>query len=476
MPYSINKRRSVIGLWLTGKDYLDLVHIWGVARAGFVPQLVSLRMTDPSVTYELLHRANAVALIHDPGFGSFIVNSPLPVWPAEDVLSLDHADLPLPDLWTPSHAEEVAAIYHTSGSTSGIPKLVPITAKWLDHSIGKMPHFLREGRAAQKQDIIVSAGSFCHIASNLLFTELVRRGGCLIIPTEIPYGAAELRQLVDQYGLTCLNTFSSFLSRFIQQARRDPELLDALQRLDHVVHSGLPLDASDEAWARERDVNLINVFACTEAGVMLQSHGGNGEDAKALQPFPGCSYEFAPLSGSSEPSEALLELVVTPESGDCPVPELRNPTDGKFHTWDLFIQVTPGMYVARGHNDDWIKMESAMRCDTGSIERNAMESCGNDLISAAVVAGAGRPSPTLIVEPRDDAAIGSEVKILSLKDEILQRILPFHKRRYVHERIDGTRFILVVPRGSMPRTAAKGNIQRSKVEERFKDELDGIFA
>ncbi|KAK7430516.1 hypothetical protein QQZ08_003035 [Neonectria magnoliae] len=339
-----------------------------------------------------------------------------------------------------------------------------------------MSYFLSAHPTTQKQDIIVSAGSFCHIASALLFTELIRRGGCLIIPTNIPYEALELRQLVDQYGLTCLNTFSSFLSRYIQQARQDPELLLALQSLDHVVYSGLPLDASDEAWARQRSVNLINVFACTEAGVMLQSHGGKGEDAETLQPLPGSCYEFVPLSGSSEQSDELLELIVTPESGDCPVPSLRSSPDGKFHTGDLFIQMTTGKYVAKGRNDDWIKMESAMRCDTGSIEKNAMETCGNDLISAAVVAGAGRPSPALIVEPRDDTAIASIAGILSLKDKILQRVSPFHKRRYVHERIDDSRFILVVPKGSMPRTAAKGNIQRSKVEERFKGELDEIYS
>ena len=122
---------------LKGIAYLDAVHMLGLQWAGYVPQLISLRMTNPSVVYELLEKSKAVALIHEPGFHSMLQNTPLPTFPAEDILSIENLEqLLLPTVFEPSEAKDIMLIYHTSGSTSGTPKLVPITAKWLDYLIG----------------------------------------------------------------------------------------------------------------------------------------------------------------------------------------------------------------------------------------------------------------------------------------------------------------------------------------------------
>lgn len=59
----------------------------------------------------------------------------------------------------------------------------------------------------------------------------------------------------------------------------------------------------------------------------------------------------------------MLEFVVLADSGDCPNASLR-ASDGHFHTGDLFQEVSPGSYVFRGRDDDWIKTETSLRCDT----------------------------------------------------------------------------------------------------------------
>ncbi|OBZ80035.1 hypothetical protein A0H81_00897 [Grifola frondosa] len=41
------QQRSVIGMWLGGMTYLDVLHIYGVARAGYIPQLSLLRLPNP---------------------------------------------------------------------------------------------------------------------------------------------------------------------------------------------------------------------------------------------------------------------------------------------------------------------------------------------------------------------------------------------------------------------------------------------
>lgn len=83
--------------------------------------------------------------------------------------------------------------------------------------------------------------------------------------------------------------------------------------------------------------------------------------------------------------------------------------------------------------------------------------------------GKGRPSPTLFIEPADD------IDHKKLKKEIIRKTRLFHSRRYVHERITSPDFIVVVPSKSLPRTATKGNIRRTAVEEKYKVELDRIY-
>lgn len=93
------------------------------------------------------------------------------------------------------------------------------------------------------------------------------------------------------------------------------------------------------------------------------------EDAPMfLQSLEGMSYAFSPVAsqaeaGSTETSPSLLELVILAESPDCPDRSLR-AADGHFHTGDLFQEVQPGYYLSKGRDDDWIKSENSLRCDT----------------------------------------------------------------------------------------------------------------
>lgn len=100
---------------------------------------------------------------------------------------------------------------------------------------------------------------------------------------------------------------------------------------------------------------------------MLLSVGGKGVNAPLLRPIEGVSYEFRPVTSTGveahQSTAALFELVILARSIDCPHVSLRHE-DGDFHTGDLFQESTPGSYVFRGRDDDWIKSENSLRCDT----------------------------------------------------------------------------------------------------------------
>ncbi|KAL5584095.1 hypothetical protein FOVSG1_015446 [Fusarium oxysporum f. sp. vasinfectum] len=472
--------RSVIGLWLKGTTYLDLLHIWGISRAGYVPQLISAHLTSNTVVGELLNEAKAKGVIHDPAITPS-VGEKVPAFPAIDFLDLNIEQYPLAEVSSPTSGEEIVFILHSSGSTSGKPKLVPETARWLDCNIRKAQHFTFRPPGAEAQETIVASGSFCHVASTLTFAACVDRGCCMALPTSIPYSLPELRRIVKECKVTLFNMFSSFLTGVIKEARKDPELLEMLQSFDACTCGGLPLEETEGAWAREQGINLVDLFASTEVGCMLIGVGGR--EGNLLRLWPESTFEMRPISVAPDDaingapssttngasSEKLVELVVLRHAPECPHPSLCDEKTGDFITGDIFLQVGPDRYIAKGRNDDWVKMEISLRCDTRSIENNALETCEKDLISAAVVVGAARPSPALLVEAKQTEGHDE------LPDEILRRITPFHERRYKHERIRDSRLIIVVPNGALPKTP-KGSIQRKVVEREFKKDLDRIYS
>ncbi|KAK7062155.1 acetyl-CoA synthetase-like protein [Favolaschia claudopus] len=467
--------RSVIGLWMGGYSYSDLVNLYGVSRAGFIPQLFSLRLPNADVILELLMKTGARALIYEDSFESALQSWPLHVFRAGSIeLAAGRSSIDLPPL--PSvQKEEIAFYFHTSGSTSGSPKLVPCSFQWLESTIRKSDQICAP-RERGGLDIAVWAGSMCHIFQNFMLIGHLQHNACIIQPLANPYTSEQLVDIIQYCGLNRLNIFGSFLSNHLRNSRLDPKFLSKLASLDEIIYTGLPLPREEEAWAYSNGIKLRNVFGSTEVGALLVSIGGSGLDAGLLRPTEGVAYKFAPIASSAAvagphvSTARLLELIVLAESPDCPDVSLRNPDDGDFHTGDLFQEVAPGCYVSEGRDDDWIKSESSLRCNTKAIEDNARAMCAT-LISECVVVGNGRPNPILVVEPGIGVDNNDKLRV-----DIMRKIRQFHSRRYLHERIGSADMILVVPRGSLPRTATKGNIRRKAVEELYQFQIDKIFS
>ncbi|KAF8637113.1 hypothetical protein AX17_003017 [Amanita inopinata Kibby_2008] len=464
-------QRSVVGLWLWGFTYLDVLHIYGISRAGFIPQLFSLRLPNPTVIYELLDKAHAAALICDDKFQLVLENCPVPHYLAAERQDMFIAEQELPDL-DDAKPDDTAFIFHTSGSTSGSPKLVPCSYRWFNTVIGKSRHICKP-RDPTRQDVTVWMGSMCHIAQSFMLIGSLQYGSCVVQPTTLSFGADELVSMIRHCGMNRLNQFATFLTNHLRSARSDPKLLTMLQDLDDVLYSGLTLSLEEESWARKNGIKLRNLFGSTECAAMLLSSAGAGHNGNLLKPSDGFVYRFVPIVQSPPPSghqstARLLELVIMAESPDCPDKSLRH-ADGNFHTGDLFQEAVPGMYAFRGRDDDWIKTENSLRCDTKAIEDNVRVTCG-DLISECVIVGSRRPSPAMFIEP-----VNPEMSHDELKKAIIRKTRHFHSRRYIHERITSVDMIVVVPPRTLPRTATKGNIRRKAVEEAYKPLLDEIY-
>jgi len=141
---------------LSGMTYVDVLHIYGLTRAGYIPQLFSIRLPNPDVVYELLSKSHARALIVDPSFEGLLKSCPIPTHrAATTVYDIDSHDMPLPSLPTLRESDTVF-IFHTSGSTSGIPKLVSCSLSWLDSAITKSHQISKpSGRTERNQNVTV---------------------------------------------------------------------------------------------------------------------------------------------------------------------------------------------------------------------------------------------------------------------------------------------------------------------------------
>ncbi|KAJ8090643.1 hypothetical protein PM082_018200 [Marasmius tenuissimus] len=463
-------QRSVIGLWIAGTTYTDVLHIYGLSRAGYIPQLFSIKLPNPEVIFELLIRSHARALICDGHFYDISSKSPVPLHVAVGLSDIDGGNEALPTL--PSvEKSDIAFYFHTSGSTSGSPKLVPCSYTWLNSVVEKSRQACTPYHQTRR-DVVTWMGSMCHIGQTFMLIGSLQNGACVVQPTSMPFSSQELKDMISNAGVNRLWAFAAFLSLHFKSSRQDPKFESMLAGLDEILTSGMPLPREDVQYATTAGFALRNIFGSTEAGATLMSPPGHGSNPGLLSSLDGVSYLFKPISESSsgahQSTAAMYEFIILADSPDCPHESLRS-ADGHFHTGDLFMRAENGYYVFCGRDDDWIKSQNSLRCDTKAIEDNARLMCGN-IIADCIVVGTGRPSPTMFVEP------STEMDSAKIKKDILRKTRLFHSRRYLHERIVSDKFIVVVPKGSLPRTATKGNIRRAAVEEMWKEKLEEIYA
>ena len=144
--------------------YQDVLHVFGVSRAGYIPQLLHFhRSSSKNLIVELLRRANSLALIcdvshaqlnRDPSspFGSL----PIPVYASSDLRQAgvpSHCRLPkVDDLVADLGA--VAFVLHTAGTAMGTPKLVPYTYRTID-SIMRRAQVIAAPMSSRRQDTYV---------------------------------------------------------------------------------------------------------------------------------------------------------------------------------------------------------------------------------------------------------------------------------------------------------------------------------
>lgn len=128
-----------------------------------MPQLFSLKLSNSSLILELMESGNAKAMICDSQCLENFQDSPVPVYPVAIPKNISNfRRVKLPPVQTKGGPEEILMVFHTSGSTSGSPKLVPYTRRWLGCAIEKSAAVCKPAKMGYF-DVTTWLGSACHV-------------------------------------------------------------------------------------------------------------------------------------------------------------------------------------------------------------------------------------------------------------------------------------------------------------------------
>ncbi|KAL0567475.1 hypothetical protein V5O48_014519 [Marasmius crinis-equi] len=359
---------KVVALCLRGYVYTDLVHIYGLMRAGYIPQMFTTLPGTVEAVASLLTSGGAKALVcAEDHLGLKSIdwisrNMDLKVFP-DASLDVIRARASTPgataNFQRECSGDDVAMIVHTSGSTSGLPKHVEWSHHFLDAIVAKAPAFcvpIEDGR----QDVCSSWGPVCHVGTFSFMLSQIYHGSCTVMKSTAALSTPELKVMITLGGITRAIVYPVVLSRLIRECHGDLELLGLVKKLDVIMTGGGSVHEDEWEFVQKNGIKLLNHYGCTESGNMLLSNlHGHPNHLSPIQIATGdVRYQFISVDAG------LKELVVLPESGDCPPPYLCDKNTGIHHTGDLFTEVTPGEYLHRGRSDDWLKTTLG-KCDAG---------------------------------------------------------------------------------------------------------------
>ncbi|KAJ7625662.1 acetyl-CoA synthetase-like protein [Roridomyces roridus] len=434
------------------------------------------------VIRDLLFKTGGKALIFEPDFsGRLVVDGALSSLAIPEFNSLSAYESapipPLPDV----ELTDIALIYHTSGTTSGVPKPVPETHRWLKSQAQvQWPQVFQCFPDGQPL-LVNNIGSFANVGTSTTINYLSWSGHCVVQTSKPDFEVDELLAMVNDEGLNVLFLYAPWFSKLLDIARTNEVLLSTLKSMSQINYTGAALNPDDEIWAMEQGIPVTNCYATTETAGCLVTPLVERDLLPGMRVMKGINIKFIPTKGldtaqldgdAQQRSQGgqLFDLFLPAEADNCPHPSIRNRPDGHI-TGDLFEEVKPGVYCFRGRNDDWIRTgEQICFCDTKSIEDNVLVTCA-DIVQNCIVVGHYKPVVVLFVEP-----IQAITPDISLRDEILKRTHAFNSRLFDHEQINSTLQIVCVPSGSLPRTSEKGNIRRKAVEDEYDAVLKEIYS
>jgi thioester reductase-like protein len=364
--------------------------------------------------------------------------------------------------WTSS----IAHYFHTSGTSSGLPKPV---AQTQFGAVGALPRLPGGDKPATFTTTPLYHGGLADCfrawtsgAMIWMFPEakVPVTGGNVL-------KAFHFARKTSRARISYFSSVPYVLQMLLEEGADGIELL---RDMDIVGFGGAALPKSIGDKLVDADVRLISRMGSAECGFLMSSYRDFTKDREwgYLRPVGDPD-----LLAFEARDDGLAELVIKP---GWPLREKQNREDGSYATADLFEPhpSIPNAWRYHSRADAQIALDNGKKFDPSPIEEAILAS-HSSLLDGVLVFGAGRsyPGALLFTNDKPHPAAAEVVDIVWPTVEAVNKQSPYYAR------LAKTALIVVVrAAGDLPplEKSSKGTIMRGKAETRYAKEIESAYS
>ncbi|KAL8667754.1 MAG: hypothetical protein Q9168_007199 [Polycauliona sp. 1 TL-2023] len=362
-------------------------------------------------------------------------------------------------------ASDVAFLFHTSGTSTGLPK--PISQTHYG-AVGVLPCLPHGHRNATFTTTPLYHGGIADCFRAWTSGALI----WLFPGKDEPITASNIfksldcaRQAEVVHKAAPVRYFSS-VPYVLRMVSAEPEGMKMLQSMEIVGVGGaaLPPDIGDSLV--HGGVNLVSRFGSAECGFLLSSHRDYEKD-KEWQYLR--SHDLTLLAfEEQQDGSGLSELIIRP---NWPYMAKRNREDGSLATADLFVPHPSIKNAWKYHSraDSQLTLVTGKKFDPAPLEAAI---ASHELLNDAMIFGNGMQSAGALLFRSEESETMDKERLLN---EVWPSINRLNKEGQAHTRLSKAMLIVMDPEAPHLEKSSKGTILRAQAEKTFEKEIQATY-
>ncbi|KAI9705733.1 MAG: putative NRPS-like protein biosynthetic cluster [Bogoriella megaspora] len=364
---------------------------------------------------------------------------------------------------------DTAYLFHTSGTSSGLPKPTPQSHHG---AIGVVPRFT----AAEDQffPATFSTTPLYHGGIADLFRSWASGAMIWLFPGhEKPVTAGNIVQCLE-FARNCAHSrvglgvgYFSSVPYVLQMMASTDEGLQNLRAMDIVGVGGAALPPEIGDTLVKEGVNLVSRFGSAECGFLLSSHREYSEDHEWQ--YLRKSEITGPLHFESQ-GDGTHELIV---GRDWPHMAKRNRPDGSYATSDLFVlhPRIPNAWKYHSRADSQLTLLSGKKFDPAPLEAHI--AAASPLVDDVLIFGNGKMCPGVLIFRSEKARDTTDEELIETISPLIEDM---NTNSQSHAKIPRS---MLVPRpfgeNKKLEKSSKGTIMRNRAEGTFSEVIGGSY-
>ena len=450
----------------------------GLIRLGFAVLLIAPQ-NQPDAIVHLCEACNVTLLVHDDLYKTLaetssqrasVANSKeltlleIPFSVAEDdFLATLSAHNPHWEDSTSLGPETIAYLFHSSGTSSGLPRPIPQTHHG---AVEVLPSFDNGGRRSTYSTTPLYHGGISDLfrawSSNALiwlFPGKAEGSSDKALPLTAPNILSCFTSIEQECGEAPSIKYFTSVPYILQMMAADTKGLEKLKSMDCVGVGGAALPEQVGNELVDRGVNLVSRYGSAECGFLLSSHR-NYEQDKAWQ------YLRADIGMEHlefEPRERQkYEVVVRP---GWPHLSKTNREDGSYATADLMTKhsTIPHAWRYDSRADSQLTLITGRKFDPAPLEDSI---ASGPWLDDVLIFGNGQPFPGALLFRSKKARTFSDIDLIAAVAPHIERL---NAESQSHARIPRNMLVPMAYGDTKLQKSSKGTLLRNKAEETYAD-------